>query len=63
MKLFLESNTKEELILLQVRNNLAHSKRFIYDPPMRDGKKWIAWYFGMVDEMAFMQEAFNKVKE
>ena len=33
---------------MQLLNNAAHSTRFIYGDPMRDGRKWITWYFGEV---------------
>jgi len=38
IKVFLQAKTKEELVVKQLRNNMAHGLRFIYDTPMKDGK-------------------------
>ena len=61
VKLFLEANTKEELIALQIVNNLKHGMRFIYDSPVKDGSKWVVWYFGMADEAGIFEKSMEKV--
>ena len=62
VKLFIEASTKEELVVLQIRNNVINNTRFIYDTPMKDGDKWVAWYFGQVDETVIIKEAMTKIK-
>jgi len=62
VKVFLEANTKQDLIRKQLANNIAHSKRFIYDTPMKDGRKWIVWYFGEVGE-DFILKGIRKMND
>lgn len=41
---FLESETKEGLIRLMMLNNQLNAKKYLYNPPMFDGKMWVVWF-------------------
>jgi hypothetical protein len=45
---YLEAPTKEALTRLMFTNNIANGKMYDYQNPMKDGKKWIVWYYADV---------------
>lgn len=45
VQVFLEAASKKELIRLQHLNNLQNNKMFNYQNPIKDGKKWVTWYY------------------
>ena len=45
---FIEAPNKLELIQKQVATNLLNQKMYNYTTPMKDGKKWVCWYFADV---------------
>ena len=42
---FLEANSKKELVKKMLRNNLTKGFHFKYFSPLKDGKKWVVWYY------------------
>jgi len=42
---FLEAKTKEDLVLLMLSNNLNNGMHFKYFSPIKEGKKWVVWYY------------------
>ena len=46
---FLEANSKDLLVKLMLSNNMAHGCYFKYFDIQKDGKKWVAWYYAIVD--------------
>ena len=43
--LFLEANSKRELVEKMLRNNASKGREFSYYSPLKDGKKWVVWYY------------------
>ena len=63
VKLFLEAETKGELIVKQFQNNLRMSGgRYQYDPPMFAEGMWVVWYLGDL-EQDFITDALIKERE
>ncbi len=56
IKVFIEAKSKEALVQAMLENNLKFGKKFIYDPIVKDGSKWVAWY-----EHDFEQEILKRV--
>ena len=46
---YLEANNKELLVKLMLSNNMAHGCYFKYFDIQKDSKKWVAWYYAIVD--------------
>lgn len=42
---YLEAKDKNELIQLMLDNNVKFNSHFIYSTPVKDGKKWITWFY------------------
>lgn len=66
VKAFIEASSKEELISLQLRNNVANGFRFIYGDPVKEGKSWVVWYFADVSRHMIgeaLKEQLSKDKE
>lgn len=46
MPLFIEANDKRALITKMMENNMKDKIDYKYFQVMKDGKKWVAWYYG-----------------
>lgn len=46
---YLESSTKEGLMRLMYANNFANGRAFNYMNPIKDGKKWVVWFYADID--------------
>jgi hypothetical protein len=42
---WIESSTKQGLVVLQRYTNNINARAFNYAPPMKDGNKWIVWFY------------------
>lgn len=51
IRVFLEADTKEEMILKQLENNTVRNTWFEYSPPMKEDDKYITWYFDDVEKL------------
>lgn len=49
--LFLEATSKEELTKKMLQNNSAHNAHFKYFDIQRDGKKWVVWFYAIVNPL------------
>ena len=47
--LFLEASKKEELIGLMWQNNTVNMRAFNYMPPIKEGKKWVVWFYADIN--------------
>jgi hypothetical protein len=47
--IFLEASKKEELIKIMWSNNYLNSKAYNYMPPVKEGKKWVVWFYADVN--------------
>ena len=45
VNIYIEADTKVELIELQLINNALNGKAYNYQTPMKDGDTWVAWFF------------------
>ena len=45
VNIFIEAETKSDLIELQLINNAFNGKAYNYQTPMKDGDMWIVWFF------------------
>lgn len=43
--IFLEADTKEDLMALMFASNAVNGKMFNYMAPVKDGKKWVVWFY------------------
>lgn len=43
--IYLEAKTKNELINEMLKNNQKNNKHYQYKTPMKDGDKWVVWYY------------------
>lgn len=57
--LYLEASSKQELVAKMLKNNLSHGMSFKYLSPIKDGKKWVVWYYGDI-EKHFLREGIQK---
>lgn len=68
--IYLEHESKDELVRLTFLNNQINQIKFNYMSPLKDGKKWIVWFYADIkdwkdprklskDELRFV-EGFNK---
>lgn len=46
---FIEASSKEELIAKMVATNNMNGKRYNYMPPLKEGNKWVVWYYADVE--------------
>lgn len=51
IKFFLEADSKEELVAAMIANNVRFGAACSYDPPMKDGKKWIVWFIASIVDL------------
>lgn len=56
---YLEANSKEELIKKQFLNNNLNGMSFNYAPPMKDGKKWVVWYYADIFKVKRLEDGNN----
>lgn len=40
---FIEADTKDDLVISMLNNNIKFGKKFVYKV-LKDGNKWVAWY-------------------
>ena len=50
VNIFLRANTPEELVAIQLANNAINGMQYKYQTPMKDGSKWIIWFFADIEE-------------
>jgi len=46
MPLFIEAPDKRQLVAKMMENNMRDKIDYKYFSVMKDGKKWVAWYYG-----------------
>jgi hypothetical protein len=49
--LSLEADSREELSTAMLKNNMQHGYHFKYFNIMKDGKKWIVWYYAIINPL------------
>lgn len=49
--LYIEANNKEDLIKKMLDNNREHSSHFKYFDIQKDGKKWVVWFYAIVNPL------------
>lgn len=42
---YLEASSKDGIIKAMLENNAKQRKQFQYTTPMKDGRKWVVWYY------------------
>ena len=47
--LFLEAESKEELIKNMLLNNKVNAKKFNYMQPVLEGKVWVVWFYADIE--------------
>jgi hypothetical protein len=47
--IYLEAQKKDELMQLMYANNAINGRAFNYMNPIRDGKKWVVWFYADID--------------
>jgi len=50
VNIFLSAKTPEEIVGLQILNNAINGIEYHYQTPMKDGDKWIIWFFADVKD-------------
>lgn len=43
--IYLEAKNKDDLIKLMYETNLINGKSYNYQPPIKDGKRWVVWFY------------------
>ncbi len=47
--IYLEASKKEDLMRLMYANNVANGYAYNYMNPIKDGKRWVVWFYADVD--------------
>ena len=47
--IYLEASNKDSLVKKMLSNNIKHSCHFKYFDIQKDGSKWVAWYYAIID--------------
>jgi hypothetical protein len=47
--LYLEADSKELLIEMMYLNNTINGRAFNYMPPIKEGKRWVVWFYADVN--------------
>ena len=55
---FIQADTKEDLMREMLKNNLKHNTYFPYRDIQKDGKTWIAWFEADVETHASVIREF-----
>ncbi len=66
VKVFLQAPSKEELISLQIKNNIANGYRFIYGDPIKEDDGYVTWYFADLERHIMsnaLEEQLTKDRE
>jgi hypothetical protein len=45
VKVYIEADTKEEMILAQLKNNTERNTFFDYSNPVKEDDKYVSWYY------------------
>ncbi|NQX99772.1 MAG: hypothetical protein HRT70_01315 [Flavobacteriaceae bacterium] len=48
--IYLESDSKDELVRLMVINNQLNGQKFNYMSPMLENNMWVVWFFADIKE-------------
>lgn len=49
--LFIEASNKEDLVKAIIAHNLREKTAYKFFQIMKDGKKWVGWYYGDANPM------------
>ena len=49
--LYLEAANKDELVEKMLKNNMEHGAHFSYFDIQKEGKKWVAWFYAIVNPL------------
>jgi hypothetical protein len=53
---YIEASSKQNLIQLMLYTNRVNSRSFNYQTPMKEGKKWVVWFFADLESTTIVQE-------
>lgn len=45
---YIDADSKDELIKKMLSNNLINQKVYNYQTPVKEGRKWVVWYYADV---------------
>jgi len=51
IKIFMEADTKEEMVMKQLVNNTERNTWFDYSTPIKEDNKYITWYFDDIEKV------------
>lgn len=57
---YIEAKTKDELMKKMFQTNLLNGKMYNFQTPMKDGKKWVVWYYADITRDQHLDMEFNK---
>lgn len=67
IQIYLDGNTKDDIVRLQYINNQINRIKYNYTTPMKDGKKWLVWFYADIkdwnDPREVKPEELNLLKE
>lgn len=67
--IYLEASNKQTLIMLMILNNNMNGKSYNYMQPLKDGSKWVVWFYDVftsyisVEEKMLKEDIMKKVKQ
>lgn len=57
------ASNKDNLSKLMLMNNTMNSTAFNYHPPMKDGRKWVVWFYADLSKHKIPKETDLKQME